>query len=170
MTTTTEEGKKRKKKIQKNLLSMSKHKNNKCFSESLLSESFPMLGVTAHLTSLGGPPTLCWFLDLLCGQLRVYSGPCPVCSCLQCPQLSELVLFLLWELSVAFIYSIHSKRVSGSTRYSGGLVAARAAGNRVLQKGMATSIGQYAPVFLPGEPPDREAWQATVHRAAKHWT
>ena len=29
---------------------------------------------------------------------------------------------------------------------------------------MATSIGQYAPVFLPGEPPDREAWQGTVYR------
>ena len=33
-----------------------------------------------------------------------------------------------------------------------GLVA-RAEGNIVLYKGMATSIGQYAPVFLPGEPP-----------------
>ena len=29
---------------------------------------------------------------------------------------------------------------------------------------MATSIGQIVPVFLPGEPPDREAWQATVYR------
>ena len=43
------------------------------------------------------------------------------------------------------------RRGSGSTRYSGGL-AAREAGNIVLQKGMATCIGQYAPVFLPGEP------------------
>ena len=42
------------------------------------------------------------------------------------------------------------RRGSGSTRYSGGLVA-RAAGNIVLQKGMTTSIGRYAPVFLPGE-------------------
>ena len=40
---------------------------------------------------------------------------------------------------------------SGSTRYSGE-VAARAAGNTVLRKGMATTIGSYAPVFLPGEP------------------
>ena len=34
---------------------------------------------------------------------------------------------------------------------------------------METSIGQYTPVFLPGEPhlPDREAWQATVYRVAK---
>ena len=30
---------------------------------------------------------------------------------------------------------------------------ARAAGNIVLLKGMATCIGQYTPVFLPGEPP-----------------
>ena len=44
------------------------------------------------------------------------------------------------------------RRGSGSTRYSRPL-ATRAVGNVVLQKGMATSIGQYAPVFLPGEPP-----------------
>ena len=41
---------------------------------------------------------------------------------------------------------------SGSTRYSREL-AARAAGNTVLQKGMVTSIGQYTPVLLPGEAP-----------------
>ena len=29
------------------------------FLESLLSESFPSMGVTVHLTSLGCPPTLC---------------------------------------------------------------------------------------------------------------
>ena len=43
-------------------------------------------------------------------------------------------------------------RGSDSTRYSGGL-AARAAGNMVLYKSMATSIGQYTPVFLPEELP-----------------
>ena len=42
-------------------------------------------------------------------------------------------------------------RGSGSTRYSEEL-AAQAAGNIVLQKDMATSTGQYARVFLPGEP------------------
>ena len=42
------------------------------------------------------------------------------------------------------------RRGSGSIRYSGELVA-RAAGNTVLQKGMVTSIGQYAPGFLSGE-------------------
>lgn len=35
---------------------------------------------------------------------------------------------------------------------------------------MATCIVQYTPVFLPGEPPDRKAWQATVHRMAESWT
>ena len=39
----------------------------KVFLESLLSESFPSLGVIVHLTSLGCPPTLFWSLDLLCG-------------------------------------------------------------------------------------------------------
>ena len=33
-----------------------------------------------------------------------------MCSCLQCPQLSELVCFLLWELSVIF-YIFHRHRV-----------------------------------------------------------
>ena len=40
------------------------------FLESLLSGSFPSLGVTVYLTSLGCPPPLCWSLDLLWGQLR----------------------------------------------------------------------------------------------------
>ena len=35
---------------------------------------------------------------------------------------------------------------------------------------MATSIGQYATVFLPGEPlSDRGAWQATVYRVTMSW-
>ena len=45
-------GGKKKKNIQKNLQNKSKHKNNECFLESLLSESFPSLGVTVHLISL----------------------------------------------------------------------------------------------------------------------
>ena len=36
------------------------------FLESLLSESFPMLGLTVHLTSLGCPPTL-YYLWTCCG-------------------------------------------------------------------------------------------------------
>ena len=41
-------------------------------------------------------------------------------------------------------------RIPGRTSYSGGLEA-KAAGSIVLQKGMVTNIGQYTPVFLPGE-------------------
>ena len=43
-------------------------------------------------------------------------------------------------------------RGSGSTRCSGEL-AVRVAGNAVLPKGTSTSMGQYAPVFLPVEAP-----------------
>ena len=82
------------------------------FLESLLSETSPSLGVTVHLTSLGCLPTRCWPLDLLWEQFRFWSGPTPVCSCLQCPQLSELVRFLLWELSVTFsIFHRHRIRL-----------------------------------------------------------
>ena len=96
-------GKKEKKKIQKNCRTSEKIRIN-VFLESLLSESFP------SLTSLGFPPTLCWSLDLLRGQLRFKSGPASSVSCLQCPQLSELECFLLWELSMAF-YRFHRHRI-----------------------------------------------------------
>ena len=62
-------------------------------------------------------------------------------------------------------YSCLGHRGSDSSRYSGELVT-RAAGNKVLHKGMVTHIGQYTPVFLPG----REVWQATVYRVIKSWT
>ena len=38
------------------------------FLESLLSESFPSLGVIVHLSSLACPPTLDWALDVMPGQ------------------------------------------------------------------------------------------------------
>ena len=79
--------------------------------EPLLSDSFPLLGVTVHLTFLGSSPKLCWSLDLLWGQLKFSSGPTSVYSCLQCPQLSELLCFLLWEHSMCF-YIFHRHRVS----------------------------------------------------------
>ena len=82
----------------------------KVFLESLLSGSFLSLGVTVHFPSLGCPPTLYWSLDLLWRQLRFQSGPTPVCSCLQCPQLSELVCSLLREVSVSFCI-FHRHRV-----------------------------------------------------------
>ena len=40
------------------------------FPDSLLSESFPSLGVTVHLPSPGCAPAPCWSLDLLWGPLR----------------------------------------------------------------------------------------------------
>jgi len=50
------------------------------FLESLLSESFPSLGVTVHLTSLGCPPILRWSLDLLsrdlAAQILIWSYSC----------------------------------------------------------------------------------------------
>ena len=51
------EGKKRSKRIYRT--SQSIRIINVFFFESLLSEFFPLLGVTVHLTSLGCPPTLC---------------------------------------------------------------------------------------------------------------
>jgi len=74
LTTTTEgdkKGKKDKRKKSKRIYRTSQNiRIINVFLESLLSGSFPSLGVTVHLTSLGCPPTLCWSLDLLCGQLR----------------------------------------------------------------------------------------------------
>ena len=103
-------GKKKKKKSKRIYRTSKKIRIINVFLESLLSEFFPMLGITVHLTSLGYPPTLCWSLDLLWGQLRFWSGSTPVCSCLQCLPLSELVCFLLWELSMSF-YIFHRHRV-----------------------------------------------------------
>ena len=48
---------KKKEKNPKKSTDKSKYKNN-VFPESLLLESFPSLGVTVQLTSLGCPPTL----------------------------------------------------------------------------------------------------------------
>ena len=59
-TTTTEAGKeKRKKKKSRRIYRTSQNIIISGFLESLLSKSFPSLGVSVHLTSLGCPPTLC---------------------------------------------------------------------------------------------------------------
>ena len=60
-------------------------------------------------------------------------------------------------------------RGSGSTRYSEGLVAmvARAAGNIVLYKGMQPVLTNTLQYSCLENRPDREAWEATVHRIAK---
>ena len=61
-------------------------------------EAFPMLGVTVRLSSLGCPPTLL-ISGPAVGAAQILIWSTPVCLCPQCPQLSELVRFLLWELS-----------------------------------------------------------------------
>ena len=58
LTATTEEGE-RGKKIQRIYRTSQNIGIIDVFLVSLLSESFPSLGVTVHLTSHGGPPTLC---------------------------------------------------------------------------------------------------------------
>jgi len=107
-----EEKKKKVKKTKRNYRTSQNIRIINVFLESLLSESFPLLGVTVHLTSLRCTPTMCWSLDLPWGQLRFESGLIPVCSCLQCPQVSELVCFLLWELSLVIaLYIFRRHRV-----------------------------------------------------------
>ena len=52
-------GKKKKKKSKRIYRTSQKIRIINVCLESLLSESFPMLGITVQLTSLGCPPTLC---------------------------------------------------------------------------------------------------------------
>ena len=68
--TTTTVGVKRKKKYKRIYRTSQNIRTINVFPESLVSESFPLLGVTVHFTCLGSPPTLCLSLDLLWGQLR----------------------------------------------------------------------------------------------------
>ena len=99
---------KKKKKIQKNVQNKSKHKNNKCFSWVTAvrmlsftgSHSSPQLPNMPFNTVLdSGPAT--W-----AAQNLIWSYSCVFC--LQCPQLSKLVCFLLWELLLSFyIFRIH---------------------------------------------------------------
>jgi len=68
------------------------------------------------------------------------------------PRLPWRICVCLSEAQVWKWCSFSGCRSSGSTRYSGELVA-RLAGNTVLYKGMATTIGKYIPVILSGELP-----------------
>jgi len=86
--------------------------NNKNTFESELSVSLPPLWATAHLHLCRKPYNTgrSWLLNLLWVQLRLWSDPAPVRSCLQCPQLPELEHFLLWEHSSLF-YIFHTYSV-----------------------------------------------------------
>ena len=96
------------KKIEKNLQNKSKNKNSKCLSWVTAARVLSLAG-----SQSSSPPADAlqpWALHLLWGQLRFQSAPPPMCSGLQCPQLSEPVSFLLWELSMTF-YIFHRHRV-----------------------------------------------------------
>ena len=59
-TTTTEGGKRKKEKESKTIYGTSQNiRIINVFLESLLSGSFPFMGVTVHLTPLGHPRTMC---------------------------------------------------------------------------------------------------------------
>ena len=104
-TTTTEGmGKGRKKKKKSKRIYRTSQKTINVFLESLLWESFPSLRITVRLTSLGGGS----LPAVGAAQILICSHSCM--SCLQGPQLSELVHFLLWELSMDF-YIFHRHRV-----------------------------------------------------------
>ena len=48
------------------------------------------------------PPNTVLISGPAVGAAQILIWSTPVCLCPQCPQLSELVRFLLWELSMAF--------------------------------------------------------------------
>ena len=98
-----------KKKIQKDLQNKSKHNNNKCFSWVTALRVLSLTGSHSPPYLPKMPSNSMLVSGLAVGQLRFWSGPTPVCSCPQYPQLSELVCFLLWELSMSF-YIFHRHR------------------------------------------------------------
>ena len=98
-------GGKKGKKIQKNLQNKSKHKNNKCFSW-VTAVRFLSLAGSHSLPHLPRMPSNTADLWTCCGGSSDSNWVLVLCSCLQCPQLSELVCFLLWELSMTF-YIFH---------------------------------------------------------------
>ena len=98
---------KKKEKIQKNLQNKSKHKNNKCFSWVTAVRVLSLTGSHSppHLPRMPSNTGI-QISGPVVGKLRFSSGPTPLCSCLQCPQLSKLVCFVLCELSMTF-YIFH---------------------------------------------------------------
>ena len=79
------------------------------FLESLLSESFSSLRVSPpHLPRM--PSSIVLISGPAVGAAQILIWSYSSVFCLQRPQLSELVHFLLWELSMAF-YIFHRHRV-----------------------------------------------------------
>ena len=96
-------------KIQRKLQNKSKCKSNTCFSWVFAVSVLSLTGSHSQPYLPKMSFGLWWSLLLLWGQLRLSSGPTPVCSCLQCP-LSELVHFLSWECTMSF-YIFHRYQV-----------------------------------------------------------
>ena len=107
--TTTTEGEKRKKKSKSMYRANQKIRIINVFLESLLSESFPSLGVAVHLTSLGWPLTLCWSLDLLWGasQILIWSY-----FCVFLPPMSTAIRVSAFS----FVGALHGLSYSPSTQ------------------------------------------------------
>ena len=112
-TTTTEEGKKGRKKIQRIYRTGQKMRILNVFLESLLSESFPSLGVTVHLTSLGALQHRAG-LWVCCGAAQVLTW---YCSSVLLPPVSPAVrtgVFLWWERS-APVHLPQTQRLPGGS-------------------------------------------------------
>ena len=103
-------GGKGKKEKNPNLQNTSKHKNNKCFSWVIAVWVLSLAGrhSPAYLPRMPSNTVLISGPAVEAAQILTWSYS--VCSCLHCPQLSELVCFLLWVLSVSF-YIFHRYRV-----------------------------------------------------------
>ena len=110
-TTTTKRGKRKKKKIQKNLQNKSKHKNNKCFSWVTAVRVLSLIGSHSPPYLPRMPSNTVLISGHAVGQLTFSYGLTSMCSCLWCPQLSELVHFILQELLMTF-YIFHQRSLS----------------------------------------------------------
>ena len=138
LTTTTEGGEKeKKKKIQKNLQNKSKHKNNKCFSwvTAVRVLSFTASHSLLHLPRMPSNAVLISGPAVGAAQILTWSYSCVFLLLMSTASRTRafcfgLLLRLPWrtwvfpcEGQVCRWYSCLGYRGSGSTRYSGELVA-----------------------------------------------
>ena len=105
-----ERGRKKKNKISQNLQSKWKHKTNKSFSWVTAVRVLSLAGShsTPHIARMHSSTLLISRPAVGAAQILIWSYSCVFF--LQCPQLSELVRFLLWGLSISF-YIFHRHRV-----------------------------------------------------------
>ena len=106
--TTTRVGGWKEKKIQKYLQNKSKHKNNKCFSWVIAVLSLAGRHSPPHLPRMPSNTCLISGPDVGAAQILIWSYSCMFLPPI--PQLSELLSFLLWELSMTF-YIFYKHRV-----------------------------------------------------------